>query len=99
MYCLPPRLTAWRFSIPFFSSPSGNWRFLQEREWRIINTEKQSNGKQVFISKIDDIKGLILLPDAWKTTKKIIFNVGIQIQNWSVYDDDCISIRYVQDVP
>lgn len=31
--------------------------------------------------------------------KKIIFNDGIQIQNWSVYDGDCISIRYVQDVP
>ena len=65
----------------------GNWRTLSKEEWQYIIHERTDAGNKYGNATVNDIHGLILLPDTWELPTGYSFIPGSHSWSENVYTD------------
>lgn len=55
----------------------GKWRTLTNEEWQYILQERPNAKNLYAFARIDNVNGLVLLPDAWQTPNNVKINQGV----------------------
>ena len=71
----------------------GQWRTLTKDEWSYLISGRVQAGNLMGMGKINNLNGLILLPDGWKTPSSVIFD---SFESVNYYYNNSINV-YSQD--
>lgn len=71
----------WGVFCKIGGDPAGTWRTLTHEEWKYLISERENASSLYSIATVNNVSGLILLPDNWETIADVSFTT--QASNYS----------------